>query len=144
MATAFFGPAKQKAPVESSGSVPHVGLAGQSPLPIPGHAYLGAYGLKPQAESYYPFGISPKVLRPDGIFEMPLRSHNLGATAFHSRSFVACPTRLALYDVLCPRFREVGSMRGLPFSADFGRKASLNAKAEAINLFTFSAVSPLR
>jgi hypothetical protein len=57
MATAFFGPAKQKAPVESSGSVPHVGLAGQSPLPIPGHAYLSAYGLKPQAESYFPFGI---------------------------------------------------------------------------------------
>jgi hypothetical protein len=42
-----FGLAKQKAPVESSGSVPHVGLAGQSPLPIPGHAYLSAYGLKP-------------------------------------------------------------------------------------------------
>ena len=45
MATAFLGPAKQKAPVESSGSVPHVGLAGQSPLPIPGHAYLSAYGV---------------------------------------------------------------------------------------------------
>ena len=45
MATAFFGPAKQKAPVESSGSVPHVGLAGQSPLPFPGHAYLSAYGV---------------------------------------------------------------------------------------------------
>ena len=62
MVTAFFGPAKQKAPVESSGSVPHVGLAGQSPLPIPGHAYLGAYGLKPQAESLNPLTI-PILLR---------------------------------------------------------------------------------
>jgi hypothetical protein len=32
-------------------------------------------------------------------------------------------------------------MRGLPFSADFGRKASLNAIDEAINFLTFSAVS---
>src|ERR1700756_1175849 len=55
MATAFFDPAKQKAPVESSGSVLHVGLAGQSPLPIPGHAYLSAYGLKPWASMYSRF-----------------------------------------------------------------------------------------
>jgi hypothetical protein len=47
MATAFFGPAKQKAPVESSGSVLHVGLAGQSPLPIPGMLILAPMGQNP-------------------------------------------------------------------------------------------------
>jgi hypothetical protein len=36
MATAFFDPAKQVVPVVSSGSTPHLGLAGQSPLPIQG------------------------------------------------------------------------------------------------------------
>lgn len=47
MATAFFGLAKQKAPIESSGSVPHVGLAGsrgRGTPTDPGRAHLSAYG----------------------------------------------------------------------------------------------------